>query len=121
MMRQSIKLPVFKPEISSQKEVSFDDFVESFKRSLDQAPSFIAELKKADNEGWQQAIDEVVKYARSNPELANLVRTKQQDNADIHIGEPNWAALVGGVLGAFVIGFMIGTACYKAGPCNVVK
>ena len=116
-MGKSIKLPVFKQKGSAPREFPLDDFVASYTKALNQAPSFVKELKDVDHEGWQRVVDAIIKHAQANPGRVALVRTNPKNETEILLGN-HPIIIVGGVLGAFVVGFAIGTACVKLGPCD---
>jgi len=123
--RKTIKLPryanVNDHDTREYDEVDYQQLAQRFKAQLDLAPNFIKALKRFDNQGWQELLDEVLEHAKNNPEFRDLVRPAPGDKPGVSIGDPNWVHLeVMVLLTAFGIGWAIGTACYKAGPCNFV-
>ena len=120
MSKKTIKLPSFAPKYSTASEVDYADFLTSFKNQLDVMPEFVRALKKADNEGWQQLIDDLGKHIQNDPKLSKFVRARTKNGVQgLSIGEPNWFVVAAAL--AFAAGYAVGTACYKLGPCNFVK
>lgn len=120
MKKNSVALPNFSPDWSSAKTVEYAELLASFKDHLTLMPKFVTSLKKADNESWQQLIDDLGKHIQEDPNLSKFVREIDKDGVrGLSIGDPNWFTVA--VVGAFAAGYAIGTACYKLGPCNFVK
>ncbi len=98
--------------------------VAQIKRCIDQAPTIIAEMKKADNEGWQAVLDELLAHANGTQVLHDLIRHVKKDGKEgVSIGNPNsnWVSLEGLLLiNSFFFGYAIGTWCFNAGYCNFV-
>jgi hypothetical protein len=124
--RKTIRLPKYESandhDTQQSHEVDYDQLAKRLKSQLDLAPSFIKTLKRVDNEGWQELIDDVLEHAKKNPEFRNLVRAVTKgEQQGVSVGDPNWVHLdVLLLVTAFGIGYAIGTACYNAGPCNFV-
>jgi hypothetical protein len=120
MSRKTIALPSFAPKFSPPQEVDYAEFLASFKRQADTIPDFVRALKKADNAGWQQLIDDLGAHIQADPKLKKFIKAKAKDGAQgLSVGEPNWFIVAAAV--AFGAGYAIGTACYKLGPCNFVR
>jgi len=124
MKRTTVTLPKKRKDTGewSTREVPFDKIMFAVKHNIDAIPEIIGALKKADNEGWQQVFDEMAVYLDSKPHYAELVRRAEKDGREaISIGEPNWIyAPLLFVMGAFSVGFIIGSACVAADPCMFV-
>lgn len=120
MRKKTIKLPSFAPKYDRPREVDYAEFLASFKRQLDIMPEFVRALKKADNAGWQQLIDDLGKHLQTDPKLKKFVRLRTKAGVQgLSIGEPNWFFVP--IVLSFAAGYAAGTACYKLGPCNFAK
>jgi hypothetical protein len=119
MSKKSLRLPAYVPKYASDTEVDYGEFRASIERQLDAMPEFVRALKKADNEGWQQLVEDLTRHIQTDPKLAAFIRERTKDGATgLSIGEPNWFWVP--VVAAFAAGYALGTACYKAGPCKFV-
>ena len=120
MKKNSVSLPNFAPEWSTAKTVDYAELLASFKEHLKLMPKFVRSLKQADNEGWQQLIDDLAKHIQEDPSLSKFVRVAEKDGVQgLSIGDPNWFVVA--AVAAFAAGYAVGTACYKLGPCNFVE
>ena len=118
-MEKQIQIPEFNGESIGFSSQSYSKIVEGYKANLDKLPELIAAIKKNDNETWAQLLNELEHYLETDPNLSKVIRVKTVDGVEgISIGEPNfWTAAA---VGAFSVGYMIGTACYKSGWCKFV-
>lgn len=116
--RKTITLPNFAPGYSTDKSVDYTELLNSLKAHVNTMPIFVNSLKKADNDGWQALVDDLTDYIQKTPKLRKYVRENEKNGIKgISIGEPN---IFAEIAAAFVVGYAIGTACYKLGPCNFV-
>lgn len=118
-MNNTIKTPEFNGKEWLTKEHSYEELLNVYKKSFDSLPEMVSELKKADNEKWGQLFKDLALHIQNDEKLKGLIRPTMKDGENgISIGEPNWFVVAAAA--GFAIGYALGTACYKAGPCKFV-
>ena len=130
MKKANLVIPVYskgKLVKGKTRQISSKDVAGAMRKSMRMLPDFVRDLKELDNEGWQQVITALAREAQTNKKLRSLVKLKKsKGKTSVSIGEPNWAFLlaagfVAPAAAAFVVGYAIGTACVKLGPCDFSK
>ncbi|KAB1081714.1 hypothetical protein [Methylobacterium soli] len=123
--RKTIQVPRYQKsndhDTRDVTEIDYQKLVKRLKDQLDLAPDFVRALKRVDNQGWQEVINDVLGHAEKNPEILKLIRVTPGDQQGISIGDPNWAHIgVMIAISAFGAGYILGTICFELGPCDFV-
>jgi len=116
MKDRTLTVPAFSKTCSDEKQIPMDELANTFRKRFDAIPEFVTALKAADNDGWQHLINEMKAHVEKDSRLSEFIRVENREGRDVvRIGEPNFAAHA---VGAFVVGYLIGTACFELGPCD---